>query len=196
MELNNLIQIVNFPTWIRGSHTRSPVVLDLFLSSDPSIWAAVAFLSSGNFLSCSCLGVYWTFFKLKKEGGGPFRCTAFDYYRANWNCFRDHLRDVLREKIFNLGASAAAFKFCLVELMFMFHTEIDVNVCPTRKLMCMSHSEIDVYVPHNNYVYVPNGNWCACPTRRLGRMSHTKSIKWSLIHFHNFYSCLCCCHSP
>ena len=37
---------------------------------------------------------------------------AYDYSRADWNGFRDHLRDVPWEDIFKLGASAAASEFC------------------------------------------------------------------------------------
>ena len=32
--------------------------------------------------------------------------------RADWDGLRDHLRDVPREDIFKLGASAAASEFC------------------------------------------------------------------------------------
>ena len=45
--------------------------------------------------------------------------------RADWDGLRDHLRDVPREDIFKLGASAAASEFCEW-----------VQV------------EIDVYIPH------------------------------------------------
>ena len=41
----------------------------------------------------------------------PFHQTAFDYSHANWNGFRDHLRDFLREVNFKIGASAVASKF-------------------------------------------------------------------------------------
>ena len=42
----------------------------------------------------------------------PFHCVAYDYSRADWNGFRDHLRDVPWEDIFNLSASTAACEFC------------------------------------------------------------------------------------
>ena len=41
-----------------------------------------------------------------------FHCIAYDYSRADWDGFRDHLRDVSWENIFKLGASAAACEFC------------------------------------------------------------------------------------
>ena len=41
-----------------------------------------------------------------------FHCIAYDYSRADWDCFHDHLRDVPWEDIFKLSASAAASEFC------------------------------------------------------------------------------------
>ena len=38
----------------------------------------------------------------------PFHRIAYNYSYAEWNGLRDHLRDVLWEDIFKLGASAAA----------------------------------------------------------------------------------------
>ena len=42
----------------------------------------------------------------------PFHCIANDNSRADWDGFRDHLRDVPWEDIFNLSPSAAASKIC------------------------------------------------------------------------------------
>ena len=44
--------------------------------------------------------------------GYPFYCIAYDYSRADWDSFHDHLRDVPWEDIFKLGASATASEFC------------------------------------------------------------------------------------
>ena len=42
-----------------------------------------------------------------------FHCIAYDYSHADWDGLCDHLRDVPREDIFKLGASAAAAsEFC------------------------------------------------------------------------------------
>ena len=43
--------------------------------------------------------------------GAPFHRIAYDYSRAHWSDFHDHLRDVPWEDIFNLSASAAASEF-------------------------------------------------------------------------------------
>ena len=58
----------------------------------------------------------------------PFHRIAYDYSRADWDGFRDHLRDVPWEDIFKLGASVAATGFC---------EWVQVG--------------IDVYIPHRNY---------------------------------------------
>ena len=42
----------------------------------------------------------------------PFYRIAYDYYRADWDGVRDHLRDVPWEGIFKLGSSADASEFC------------------------------------------------------------------------------------
>ena len=46
---NDLTQMVNIPTWIADFASQSPVLLDLFLSSDTSICSAKAFPPLGNF---------------------------------------------------------------------------------------------------------------------------------------------------
>ena len=45
---NDLTQMVNFPTWIPYCDSHSPVLLDLFLSSDASICSTMAFPPLGN----------------------------------------------------------------------------------------------------------------------------------------------------
>ena len=42
------------------------------------------------------------------KGDAPFHGAAYNYSRPDWDSFRDHLRDVPRENIFKLGASATA----------------------------------------------------------------------------------------
>ena len=42
----------------------------------------------------------------------PFHCVAHDYSHADWDGFRDHLRDVSPEDIFKLCASAPANELC------------------------------------------------------------------------------------
>ena len=40
-----------------------------------------------------------------------FHCIAYDDSRAEWDCHCGHLRDVLWEDIFKLGASTTASEF-------------------------------------------------------------------------------------
>ena len=41
-----------------------------------------------------------------------FHCIAYDYSWTDWDDLHDQLRDVPREDIFKVGASAAASEFC------------------------------------------------------------------------------------
>ena len=65
----------------------------------------------------------------------PFHRLAYDYFRADWDGLRDHLRDVPWENIFKLGASTAASKFCE-----------------------WVHVGIDVYIPHRKYQVKPHSS--------------------------------------
>ena len=47
-------------------------------------------------------------FLLSSKQDVLFHCIAYDYFRADWDGVRDHLRDVPWEDIFELGASAAS----------------------------------------------------------------------------------------
>ena len=42
----------------------------------------------------------------------PFHWIAYDYSCPDWDGLHDHLRDIPREDIFKLSASAAASEFC------------------------------------------------------------------------------------
>ena len=61
-------------------------------------------------------------FPTNSQQDAPFHRIAYDYSRADWDGFRDDLRDVPWEDIFKLGASAAASEFRL-ELMYIYHIE-------------------------------------------------------------------------
>ena len=51
-------------------------------------------------------------FPTNLQRDASFHRITCDYSRADWDGLRDHLRDVPREDIFKLGASAAASEFC------------------------------------------------------------------------------------
>ena len=106
---NDLIQMVNFPTRIPDSHSQSPTLLDLFISSDASICSTMALPPLGNsdhvVLSVS-IDFPSSFISV------PFHRIIYDYSRADWDRFRDYLKDIPWEDIFKLGASAAASELC------------------------------------------------------------------------------------
>ena len=107
---NVLTQMVNFPTRIPDCHSHSPALLDLFLSSDASICFTRAFSPLRN--SDHVVVSVSIDFPTNSQRDAPFHCIAYDYSRADWDGFYDHLRDVPWEDIFKLCASAAASEFC------------------------------------------------------------------------------------
>ena len=123
---NDLTQMVNFPTRIPDCDSHSPALLDLFISSDASIYSTMAFRPLGN--SDHVVVSVSIDFPSNSQQDAPFHCIAYDYSCADWDGLRDHLRDVPWEDIFKLGASAAASEFC---------EWVQVG--------------IDVYIPHRNY---------------------------------------------
>ena len=90
--------------------TLSPALLDLFISSDPSICSTMAFLPLGK----SDLVVVSVSIdvSINSKQDTPFHCMAYDYSCADWDGLCDHLRDVPWEDIFKLSAAAAASEFC------------------------------------------------------------------------------------
>ena len=106
---NDFTQMVNFPTCIPDCDSHSPVLLDLFISSEVSICSTMAFPSLENpdhIVVSVCID-----FPINSNWNAPFHGIACDYSPADWDSLRDHLRDVPWENIFKLGASAAASKF-------------------------------------------------------------------------------------
>ena len=66
-------------------------------------------------------------FPSNSKWDAQFHRIAYDYSRADWNSLRDHLRDVPREDIFKLSASAAASEFCE-----WFQVGIDVSISHSK----------------------------------------------------------------
>ena len=128
---NNLTQIVNFPTLIPDCDSRRPALLNLFVSSDASICATMAFLPLGN-SDHVVVPVSIDFPINSKQDNTLFHRLAYAYSCADWGGLCDHLRDVPWEDIIQLSASAAASKFC---------EWVQVG--------------IDVYIPHFKYQVKP-----------------------------------------
>ena len=123
--------MVNFPTRIPDCDSHSPALLDLFLSSDASICSAMAFPPLRN--SDHPLVSVSIDFPSSSQWNVSFHCMAYDYSRANWDVFCDHLKDVPWEDIFKLGASATASEF---------YDWVQVG--------------IDVYIPQRKYQVKPH----------------------------------------
>ena len=90
--VNDVTQIVNFPTRITDCDSHSPALLDLFISSDASISSTMAFLPMGN--SDHFVVSVSIDFPINSKQDIPFHRVAYDYPRADWDGLRDHLRDV------------------------------------------------------------------------------------------------------
>ena len=74
-------------------------------------------------------------FPSNSQRDAPFHRIAYDYSHADWDGFRDHLRDVPWEDIFKLSAPAAASEFC---------DWVQVG--------------IDLYIPHLQYQVWPHSS--------------------------------------
>ena len=92
---NDLTQIVNFPTRIPDCDSHSPALLDLFLSSDASIFSTMSFPPLGN--SDHFVVSVSMDFLINSKQGSPFHHVAYDYSRADWDGLRDHLRCFMGE---------------------------------------------------------------------------------------------------
>ena len=73
--------MVNFPTWIPDCNSHSPVLLDLFISSDASICSTMTFPPLGN--SDQVAVSVSTDFLSKSKGNTLFHHTAYDYSHAD-----------------------------------------------------------------------------------------------------------------
>ena len=130
---NDLTQMVNFPTRIPDCDSRSPALLDLFLSSDASICSTMTFPPLGN--SDHVVVSVPIYFPSNSKRGAPFHRIAYDYSHGDWDGLPDHLGDVAWEDIFKLSTSATASDFC---------EWVQVG--------------IDVYIPHRKYQVKPHSS--------------------------------------
>ena len=118
--------MINFPTQMLDCDSHSPDLSGIFLSSDASICSTMTFPPLGN--SDYVVFSVSTDSPSYSQRDSPFHHIAYNYSRADWDGFRDHLRDVPWEDIFKHGASAAASEF---------YEWVQVG--------------IDVYIPHHKY---------------------------------------------
>ena len=100
--------MVHSPTQILDCDPHSPALLDLFLSSDTSIYSAMAFpplVNSDHVVSVSID------FPSNSQWDASFHGIAYDYSRTDWDDLLDHLKDVPWKDILKLGASTTASEF-------------------------------------------------------------------------------------
>ena len=81
--INNLAQMVNFPTLFLDGDSHSPALLDLFISSDTSICSTVAFPPLGN--SDHVVVSVSTDFSSNSQQDAPFYHIAYAYSCADRN---------------------------------------------------------------------------------------------------------------
>ena len=84
--------MVNFTTQIPECDRQGPALLDLFISSDTSIFSTIAFYPLGNFDHAFVL--LSIDFPSNSRQDALFHCIAYDYSCADWDGLRCHLRDV------------------------------------------------------------------------------------------------------
>ena len=82
--------MVNFSTHIPDCDSHNSALLNLFISSDPSICSTMAFPPLGN----SDVVSVSIDFPSYSQRDAPFYHIAFDYTSADWDGLRDHLRYV------------------------------------------------------------------------------------------------------
>ena len=81
--------MINFPTRIPDCDSHSPALLDLFISSDPSIYSTVTFTPLGNSDNVAVSD------SRTPKGDAHFHHIAYDISRADWDGLRDHVRNIL-----------------------------------------------------------------------------------------------------
>ena len=100
----NLTQMVNFFTRIPDCDTQS-CSFELFFSYASMFYCGFHCIGEFDVVSVSIE------FLSNSKGDCPFHGTACEYFRADWDGLCNHLRNVLWDDIFKLGASVAGTDF-------------------------------------------------------------------------------------
>ena len=104
--------LLRWLTFLFGSQTVILIflILDFFLSSNPSICSTMAFPPSAN--SDHVVVSVFIDFPPNSQQDALFHSIAYDYSCADWDSLHDHLRYVPWEDIFKLCDCAATSEFC------------------------------------------------------------------------------------
>ena len=105
----DLTQLVNFPTRIPDNLDHNAHLLDLFLTSNPEICHAECLPSLGR--SDHVVVHVSINLNVSSQSDAPIHRKTFSYGKADWDGFRDFLRDAPWLSILSENASAAASHF-------------------------------------------------------------------------------------
>ena len=148
---HDFTQMVEFPTRTPDSVAQRPSLLDLFLTSSPDSCSVKPMPALGN--SDHCVVAVTIDFVTQNVKDAPFHRKVHDYTRADWDGFRDHLRDIPWDNIFERGVHYAATEFSEWVRLGM-----DVYV-PHRKFQVRPHSSpwftpaCAAAIAHRNHYY-------------------------------------------
>ena len=147
----SLHQTVDFITRIPDRDDHSPSLLDLFLTSNPTICQT----SSSSALGKSDHVVVNIQISLNTKAAqeSPFHRTLYSYDRGDWDSFRDFLRDVPWPDVFKLDGEK-----CAEEVASWIKAGIDAFI-PYRKFQQKPHSSpwfspaCAAAIAHRNHFY-------------------------------------------
>ena len=128
----DLTQIIDFPTRIPARVDHDPHLLDLFLCSTPDKCSVSPHppLGTSDHLVISVD----TDFMVKSTNEHPYHRNVYSYRKADWDGFRDYLRDVPWQTIFGYNVNKAA-----KEISDWIQIGIDCFI-PHRKFQVKPHS--------------------------------------------------------
>ena len=128
----SLTQLVDFPTRFPDRDDHRPSLLDLFLTSNPNICNISCLSPLGN----SDHAVVNVDISLSSKAAqeSPVHRTLYSYHQGDWDSFRDFLRDIPWNVVFDLQAEA-----CAREIVSWLKAGIDAFV-PSRKFQVKPHS--------------------------------------------------------
>ena len=129
----SLTQLVDFPTRFPDRDDQTPSLLDLFLSSNPNVCNASVLSPLGN----SDHAVVNVDISLSSKAAqeSPVHRTLYSYHQGDWDSFRDFLRDIPWEAVFDLQAEA-----CAREIVSWLLAGIDAFVPSRKYLVVKPHS--------------------------------------------------------
>ena len=172
----SLTQIINFPTRFPDNSNNEPSLLDLCLVSDPNKFSASCLAPLGNSdhavvslsLNQSC----------SSAAESPYHRTTYNYQRADWDSFRDFLRDGPWMDLFSLSVNK-----CASEITSWLQTGMDTFI-PYRRFQVKPHSSpwftpaCSAAISHRNHYFHIYRRDCSSGNKRLFTLArnHCKKV--------------------